>query len=236
LNFVCGPLRKSPAAPQLFSSAANAGIALAIIIAAMSAATDNTISMRLNNALPHFLLDGRRLDHWLPPSLRCPMFRMKFLSSTSTTTNMTGSREHVKPILEAEVAEELVPTELGERVASIHRAAEKEGVLGKWASGLWGSRKSSFRRCRFSETRTAPVLLAQVLPDRTPCIGPATSAEDDLAWERQLKDYVRGPEHPEDVRHDLENARAKQQLLKRLPKPKPTSTFRVSMRGPFCGR
>jgi hypothetical protein len=96
----------------------------------------------------------------------------------------------------------------------------RRDVLGKWASGLWGSRKSSFRRCRFSETRTAPVLLAQVLPDRTPCIGPATSPEDDLAWERQLKDYVHGPEHPEDVRRELETARAKQQLLKRLPKLK----------------
>jgi hypothetical protein len=31
------------------------------------------------------------------------------------------------------------------------------------------------RRRVFSETLTAPVLLAQVLPGRTPCIGPATS-------------------------------------------------------------
>src|SRR5918994_1127554 len=39
----------------------------------------------------------------------------------------------------------------------------------------WGSRKPSFWRCRFSEIHPAPVLLAQVLPDCTPCIGPATS-------------------------------------------------------------
>jgi hypothetical protein len=37
---------------------------------------------------------------------------------------MTESREHVKSILEAEVAKEPVPTELGERVTSIHRAAK----------------------------------------------------------------------------------------------------------------
>src|SRR5918998_1058817 len=40
--------------------------------------------------------------------------------------------------------------------------------------------------------------------------------EDDLAWVRRLDDYVRGPEHPEDVRRELESARTKQRLLKRL--------------------
>ena len=38
------------------------------------------------------------------------------------------------------------------QVVSIHRAAEKSGVLGN--------------------PPLAPVLLARVLPDRTPCIGP----------------------------------------------------------------
>jgi hypothetical protein len=53
------------------------------------------------------------------------MFRTKFLASTSPTTNMTETREHVKPIPEAEAAEEIVPTELGGcPVALIHRAAE----------------------------------------------------------------------------------------------------------------
>jgi hypothetical protein len=44
--------------------------------------------------------------------------------------------------------------------------------------------------------------------------------EDDLARERQFDSRVRGPEHPEDVRRNLESARAKQRLLKRLPKLK----------------
>jgi hypothetical protein len=53
------------------------------------------------------------------------MFRTKFLASTSPTTNMTETREHVKPTPEAEVAEEVVPTELGGcPVASVRRAAE----------------------------------------------------------------------------------------------------------------
>ena len=44
--------------------------------------------------------------------------------------------------------------------------------------------------------------------------------EDDLARERRFDDYVRSPEHPEDVRRELEGARAVQRLLKRLPKLK----------------
>jgi hypothetical protein len=43
-------------------------------------------------------------------------------------------------------------------------------------------------------------------------------AEDDLAQERRLADYVSGAAHPEHVRRDLENARARDRLLKRLPK------------------
>jgi hypothetical protein len=38
------------------------------------------------------------------------------------------------------------------RVSAIHRAAEKEDVLGNRASGVRGSRKPSFRREVFSET------------------------------------------------------------------------------------
>jgi hypothetical protein len=44
--------------------------------------------------------------------------------------------------------------------------------------------------------------------------------EDDLSEQRQFDSRVRGPKHPEDVRRDLESARAKQRLLKRLPKLK----------------
>ena len=39
------------------------------------------------------------------------------------------------------VLAEGLPLPLGRRVASIHRAAEKEGVLGNWASGVADSRK-----------------------------------------------------------------------------------------------
>jgi len=44
--------------------------------------------------------------------------------------------------------------------------------------------------------------------------------EDDLARERRFDSYVGSPEHPEDVRRNLEGARAVQRLLKRLPKLK----------------
>jgi len=44
--------------------------------------------------------------------------------------------------------------------------------------------------------------------------------EDDLAQERRFDDHIRNPEHPEDVRRELEGARAVQRLLKRLPKLK----------------
>src|SRR5918992_931780 len=43
-------------------------------------------------------------------------------------------------------------------------------------------------------------------------------AEDDLAQKRRFPDYVSGAAHPEHVRRDLENARARDRLLKRLPK------------------
>jgi hypothetical protein len=43
-------------------------------------------------------------------------------------------------------------------------------------------------------------------------------AEDDLAWERRLANYLPSAAHPEHVRRDLENARARDRLLKRLPK------------------
>jgi len=44
--------------------------------------------------------------------------------------------------------------------------------------------------------------------------------EDDLARERRFDSYVGSPEHPEDVRRNLEGAGAVQRLLKRLPKLK----------------
>jgi hypothetical protein len=52
-------------------------------------------------------------------------------------------------------AEVLAPSRHGQ-VTSIHRAAEKEGVLGNWASAKYDSRKPSFQRCRFSETQLSP--------------------------------------------------------------------------------
>ena len=56
---------------------------------------------------------------------RYPTLRTEISASTSPTTNMTETREHVKPIPEVEVAEEVVPIELrGCPVASIRRAAE----------------------------------------------------------------------------------------------------------------
>jgi hypothetical protein len=44
--------------------------------------------------------------------------------------------------------------------------------------------------------------------------------EDDLAQERRFDSSVLSSEHPEDVRRELEGARAIQRLLKRLPKLK----------------
>ena len=43
-------------------------------------------------------------------------------------------------------------------------------------------------------------------------------AEDDLADKRRFGSHVLGAAHPEDVRHDLEAARAKHRLLKRFPR------------------
>jgi hypothetical protein len=43
-------------------------------------------------------------------------------------------------------------------------------------------------------------------------------AEDDLARERRFGSHVLGPDHPEEVRFNLQHTRAKHRLLKRLPK------------------
>ncbi len=61
-------------------------------------------------------------------------------------------------------------------------------------------------------------------------------AEDDLARERRLASRVLGADHPEDVRGQLEAAKAKHRLLKRLPKSRPTSGSRAWTRTASCGR
>ena len=61
---------------------------------------------------------------------------------TSPTKNMTESKGGVKPILKVALARGHAPIELGGcPVASMHRAAQKEGVLGNLASGEVCSRK-----------------------------------------------------------------------------------------------
>jgi hypothetical protein len=42
--------------------------------------------------------------------------------------------------------------------------------------------------------------------------------EDDLAQKRRFESHVLGPDHPENVKSDLDHARANYRLLKRLPK------------------
>jgi hypothetical protein len=61
--------------------------------------------------------------------------------------------------------------------------------------------------------------LHRVIRYETESIAPyQEKVEDDLARARRFDSRVLGPEHPEDVRRDVEAARAKQRLLKRLPK------------------
>ena len=43
-------------------------------------------------------------------------------------------------------------------------------------------------------------------------------AEDDLAQKRRFESYVLGPDHPENVRSELDHARANYRLFKRFPK------------------
>jgi hypothetical protein len=43
-------------------------------------------------------------------------------------------------------------------------------------------------------------------------------AEDDLAQKRRFESYVLGPDHPKNVRSDLDHARANYRLFKRFPK------------------
>jgi hypothetical protein len=43
-------------------------------------------------------------------------------------------------------------------------------------------------------------------------------AEDDLAQKRRFESYVLGPDHPKNVRRDLDHARANYRLFKRFPK------------------
>ncbi len=43
-------------------------------------------------------------------------------------------------------------------------------------------------------------------------------AEDDLAQERSFESYVLGPNHPKNVRSELDHARANYRLFKRFPK------------------
>jgi hypothetical protein len=69
------------------------------------------------------------------------------------TFNTNNTNYHYDSCFLKHGSQQLTPSRARGAVISIHRAAEKEGILGNQASGIRGSRKLGFRYQVFSETR-----------------------------------------------------------------------------------